>query len=88
MSGITHAQVLAIREEIRNRALQYAEHGLFVKVQLSGGNLGRFDPDAWREEVSRIEYYILLDEAPELLTYRSDNWDIRGIYFDIVAYDL
>ena len=84
MFGITHTQVLATREEIRNRALQYAEFELFSRVQLSGGQLGRFDFDAWKYEVSRIEYHILLDEAPELLTYRSANWMPRGLYFDLI----
>jgi len=88
MSGVTHAQVLAVREEIRNRALQYAEHDLFTRVQIGGCNVAKFDPEAWKEEVQRIEYYILLEEAPELLTYRSNNWSPRGIYFDIVAFDL
>lgn len=61
----------AVREEIRNRALQYAKHGLFVRVQIGFCNLSRFDPDACREEVQCIECCIQLNEAAELWTYRQ-----------------
>jgi len=77
----------AKRHEVRVRALLYTEYILFSKILQSGGNLGRINPDSWRYEVSRVEYHILLDEAPELLTIRLENWEPLGVFFDLVISD-
>jgi len=84
MEGIVFHTVIAKRNEIRDRALLYAEYALFNKLQQSVGHVELLSNSEWIAEVKRIEFHILHEEAPSLLTYQLDRWEPRGIFFDLI----
>jgi len=83
MASIVFHSVIAKRNEIRDRALLYAEYQLFTRLQQNQGHIGLITNDEWKQEVRRIELHILLEEAPSLITYPLDKWEPRGIFFDL-----
>ena len=72
---------LAARQAIRDRALLYAEHIAFWQTQLSGGQIAIQSEDAWIEQVKRIEWFILLEEAPTLTLIPLNDYTPLGVCF-------
>lgn len=84
MEDFVYQSVVPQRHEIRDRALIFAEHLVLSRLQQRQAQVYSISIRDWKKEVSLIEFYLLREEAPHLLTYYLNKWEPKGVCFDIV----
>jgi len=88
MEDFVYQSTVPQRYEIRNRALIFAEHLVLSRLQLRKAQAYSISIRDWKKEVCLIEYHLLKEEAPHLLTYHLNKWDPKGVCFDCILKQL
>ena len=68
--------------DIRNRALTYAEHFFYSRMQLAQQVICYITQDEWELQVREIELHLMCQEEPSLVAYELQNYNSLQIFFD------